>query len=176
MELGRVFGGKLFCLCLFVLFYFGFFFQLLRWVIILFLSLTSGWGFLVFRFCFVLFFLQNVPFPHHISRVRLIFFLSRRLVKFLLSFISVCLFAFILFCFVFSFYSFSFFLSFFLFFCFFFFYLLPKIPSPLDIKIWCALIVILLHKWWRTLRHGQFWIPVTCVQFSEKSHFNLKLH
>ena len=34
--------------CLFV------FFQLLRWVI-LFLSLTSGWGFLVFCFCFVLF-------------------------------------------------------------------------------------------------------------------------
>ena len=30
-----------------------------------FLSLTSGWGFLVFCFCFVLFFIQNVQFPHH---------------------------------------------------------------------------------------------------------------
>ena len=142
-----------------------FFFQLLRWMIILFLSLTSGWGFLVFCFCFVLFFLQNVPFPNHISRVRLIFFLSRRLVKFFrfLLFLFVCL---LLFCFV----------CFFFFFFPFFLFLLPKIPSPLDIKIWCALIVILLHKWWWILRHQQFWIPVTCVQFSEKSNFNLKLH
>ena len=44
--------------------------------------------------CFVLFFLQNVQFPHHISGVRLIFFfLSRRLVKF---------FAFFYFCFCFA--------------------------------------------------------------------------
>ena len=50
--------------------------------------------------------------------------------------------------------------------------LLPKILSPLDIK-WCALILILLQRWWWTLRHRQFWIP---VQFSEKSNFNLKLH
>ena len=93
-ELGRVELLATSCfvfVCLFV-------FQLPRWVIILFLSLTSGWGFLFFFFvclfcfvlfcfvflCFVLFFLQNVQFPHHISRVRLIFFffLSRRLVKF----------------------------------------------------------------------------------------------
>ena len=138
--------------CLFVL-------QLPRWVIILFLSLTSGWGFLFFffvLFCFVLFFLQSVRFPHHISRVRLIFFfffLSRRLVKFF-AFFHFCLF-FILFCFVFC----------FLFFCF-------RKFHPLDIK-WCALILILLHRWWWTLRHRQFWIPVQC---SEKSNSNLKLH
>ena len=141
--------------CLFV-------FQLPRWVIILFLSLTSGWGFLFFFFffffvfcfcflCFVLFFLQNVQFPHHISRVRLIFccccccccllFLSRRLVKF---------FAFFYFCYLLCFQKFH----------------------PIDIK-WCALILILLHRWWWTLRHRQFWIP---EQFSEKSNSNLKLH
>ena len=127
--------------CLFV-------FQLPRWVIILFLSLTSGWGFLVLfvfvlfccccccffffvLFCFVLFFLQNVQFPHHISRVRLIyifFFLSHRLVKFFcfLLFLFVCFF-FILFCFVFA----------------------SKNSTPFDIK-WCALFLILLHRWWWT--------------------------
>ena len=142
--------------CLFVCL----FFQLLKWVIILFLSLTSGWGFLVFCFCFVLFFLQNVPFPNHISRVRWIFFfLSRRLVKFF-TFFYFCLFV----CF------------YFVLFCFFLFFFLPKISSPLEIKICCPLIVIILHKWWWTLRHRQFWISVTCVQFSEKSNFNLKLH
>ena len=47
-----------------------------------------------------------------------------------------------------------------------------KNSTPLDIK-WCALILILLHRWWWTLRHRQFWIP---VQFSEKSNSNLKLH
>ena len=154
--------------CLFV-------FQLPRWVIILFLSLTSGWGFLVFvlfcfgflycflflfvclfvcLFCFVLFFLQNVQFPHHIYGVRLsffvfvlfcfvLFFLSRRLVKFF-AFFYFCLFVFILFCFV--------------LFCFCF-----KKFHPFDIK-WCALTLILLYRWWWTLRHRQFWIP---MQFSE---------
>ena len=105
--------------------------------------------FFVFCFlCFVLFFLQNVQFPHHISRVRLIFvfvfvfvFLSRRLVKF---------FAFFYFCYLLCFQKFH----------------------PLDIK-WCALILILLHRWWWTLRHRQFWI---LEQFSEKSNYNLKLH
>ena len=170
MELGRVFGGELFCLCLFVrlfvcLFVF-LFFQLLRWVIILFLSLTSGWGFLVFCFCSVLFFLQNVPFPHYISRVRLIFFSVSPVGKlFLLSFVSACLLAFILFCFVFSLFFFSFF-----FLCF------QKFHPPLKSKYGAPFFVILLHKWWWTLRHRQFWIPVTCLQFSEKSNFNLKLH
>ena len=86
-ELGQVFGSELFCFHLFVL-------QLPRWVIILFLSLTSGWGF-PFFFFFVLCFLQSVGFPHHISRVRLIFFFfffwSRRLVKFF-AFFHFCLF------------------------------------------------------------------------------------
>ena len=110
--------------------------------------------------CFALFFLQNVQFPHHISRVRLIFFffffffLSRRLVKFF-AFFYFCLFVFILFCFV--------------LFCFLFCF---QKFHPLDIK-WCALILILLHRWWWTLRHRQFWIS---VQFSEKSNSNLKLH
>ena len=57
--------------------------------------------------CFFFFFfsLQNVQFPHHISRVRLIFFfLSRRLVKFF-AFFYFCVFVFILFCFVFCFAS-----------------------------------------------------------------------
>ena len=157
-ELGRAFGDELFYFCLFVCL---FVFQLPRWVIILFLSLTTGWGFLVFVLffvfcfvfvcvcvCFVLFFLQNVQLPHHISRVRLIFvfvfvfvFLSRRLVKF---------FAFFCFCYLLCFQKFH----------------------PLDIK-WCALILVLLHRWWWTLRHRQFWIP---EQFSEKSNSNLKLH
>ena len=57
------------------------------------------WGCVCVCVCFVLFFLQNVQFPHHISRVRLIFFLSRRLVKFF-AFFYFCLFVFILFCFV----------------------------------------------------------------------------
>ena len=86
------------------------------------------------------------------------FFLSRRLVKFF-AFFHFCLF-FILFCFVFCFC-----------FCFFLFFCFRKF-HPLDIK-WCALILILLHRWWWTLRHRQFWIP---VQFSEKSNSNLKLH
>ena len=112
----------------FVLFFVLFFvFQLRRWVIILFLSHTSGWGFLVFFcFCFLLFFFQNVPFPHHISRVRLIFCLFlflfvwlvfvclfvclfRQLVKFfcLILFLFVCLFLItILFCFAFCFQKF----------------------------------------------------------------------
>ena len=81
------------------------------------------------------------------------FFLSRRLVKFF-AFFYFCLFVFILFCFV--------------LFCFLFCF---QKFHPLDIK-WCALI-ILLHRWWWTLRHRQFWIP---VQFSEKSNSNLKLH
>ena len=106
--------------CLFVCL----FLQLLKWVIILFLSLTSWRGFLVFCFCFVLFFIQNVPFPNHISRVRLIFFffffLSRRLVKF---------FTFFYFCLLVCFY--------FVLFCFFFFFLFPSknfIPLPLISK------------------------------------------
>ena len=138
--------------CLFV-------FQLPRWVIILFLSLTSGWGFLVFFFvflflflffcflCFVLFSFKMFNFPTIYLGSGWYFFcfcfvfLFRRLVKF---------FAFFYFCYL---------------LCF------QKL-HPLDIK-WCALILILLHRWWWTLRHRQFWIP---EQFSEKSNSNLKLH
>ena len=81
--------------------------------------------------CFVLFFLQNVQFPHHISRVRLIFF-------FFFFFVSPVgkVFCFLLFLFV------CFYL---ILFCFVFCSVLPKIPPPLDIK-WCALILILLHR------------------------------
>ena len=121
MELGRVFGGELFCLCLFVCF-----FQLLRWVIILFLSLTSGWGFLVFCFCVVCFSFKMFHFPTIYLESGWFFFSVSPVDKvFLLSFVSVCLFVcfyLVLFCFL-----FCFFVSFFLF-------LLPKIPSPLDIK------------------------------------------
>ena len=94
-ELGRVFGGELFVfVCLFV-------FQLPRWVIILFLSLTSGWGFLaffffLFLFCFFVlccFSFKMFDFPN-IYLGSGWFFFPRRLVKFLLSFISVCLFLF----------------------------------------------------------------------------------
>ena len=180
-ELGRVFGGELFCLfvtavvCLFVCF-----FQLPRWVIILFFK-SHKWVrfscfvcfcfvlfcfvlfcfvlfcFVLFCFCFVLFFLQNAQFPHHNLGSGWYFFLSRRLIKFF-AFFYFCLFVclyFILF-----------------FFFFFFFFFASKNSIPLDIK-WCALILILLHRWWWTLRHRQFWIT---VQFSEKSNSNLKLY
>ena len=81
-ELGRVFGGELFCFCLFV-------FQLPRWVIILLFSVTSGWGFLVFYFSpFKMF---NFP-TIYLGSGR--FFLSRRLVKFF-AFFYFCLFVFI---------------------------------------------------------------------------------
>ena len=136
--------------CLFV-------FQLPRWVIILFLSLTSGWGFLFFFFffffvcfvfclfcflfvcfvfclcfcccccccCFVLFFLQNVQFPHHICRVRLIFF-------FFVSPVGkvFCFLLFLFVCFYFILFYFIFVLFCFVLFCFVLF-LLPKIPPPL---------------------------------------------
>ena len=158
-ELGRAFGDELFCFCLFV-------FQLPRWVIILFLflSLTSEWGFLgflffVFCFCFFfcfcfLFFVFCVVFPSKCS-------ISPPYIKGQVD---------IFFCFCFCFFVspvskvFAFF-----YFC----YLLCfQKFHPLDIK-WCALILILLHRWWWTLRHRQFWIP---EQFSEKSNYNLKLH
>ena len=148
-ELGRVFGGELFCFCLFVCLFFNSW--VLRWVIILFFKSHKWVRFSCF--CFVLFFLQNVQFPNH-NLGSGWFFLSRRLIK-CFAFFYFCLFVclyFILFCFV--------------------LFLLPKIPSPLDIK-WCALILILLYRWWWTLRHRQFWIT---VQFSEKSNSNLKLH
>ena len=111
-ELGRSFWrriGLFLFVCLFV-------FQLPRWVIILVFKSHKWVRFSVsflflFLFCFMLFFLQNVQFPHHISRVRLIF-LSPRLVKFF-TFFYFCLFVFILFWFVFV------------------FFLLPKIPPPL---------------------------------------------
>ena len=134
-ELGQVFGGELFCFCLFVCFstpkvgdYFVF--KSHKWVrfssffLFLFLFCFVLFCFVLFfvfvcffvLFCVVLFFLQNVQFPHHISRVRLIFFfffffffLSRWLVKFF-AFFYFCLFVFILFCFV--------------------LFLLPKIPPP----------------------------------------------
>ena len=100
-ELGRVFGDELFCFCLFVCFstpkvgdYFVF--KSHKWVRFSFVCVCGGVCVCV---CFVLFFLQNVQFPHHISRARLIFFLSRRLVKFF-AFFYFCLFVFILFCFV----------------------------------------------------------------------------
>ena len=112
--------------CLFVCL----FFQLLRWMIILVLSLTSGWGFLVFLF---LFSLQNVQFPHHISRVRLIVVVvvvspvGKVVCLFFISVISVCLFVCILFCFI-LFVLFVF-VCLFVLFCL-FFVLLPKIPPP----------------------------------------------
>ena len=164
-ELGRAFGDELFCFCLFVCLFVCFptpkvgdyfVFKSHKWVrfsCFFFLFFVLFCSFFCFCFvscflCFVLFFLQNVQFPHHISRVRLIFvfvfvfvFLSRRLVKF---------FAFFYFCYLLCFQKFH----------------------PIDIK-WCALILILLHRWWWTLRHRQFWIP---EQFSEKSNSNLKLH
>ena len=142
-ELGQVFGGELFCLfvtavvCLFVCF-----FQLLRWVIILFFK-SHKWVrfscfcfcffffvfvfcFVLFCFCFVLSFLQNAQFPHHNLGSGwfffFFFFVSPVDKVFLLSFISVRLFVFILFCF-FCFVLFCFFLL--------FLFLLPKIPSPL---------------------------------------------
>ena len=86
-------------------------------------------------FCFVMFFLQNVPFPHHISRVRVdfFFFLSRRLVKFF-AFFYFCLFVcfyFVLFFLFLLFFSFS---SFF-FFCFQKFHppLISKYGAPLSL-------------------------------------------
>ena len=124
-ELGRGFGDDLFCL---------FVFQLPRWVIILFLCLTSGWGFpffvgvgvcvcvcvcvcFFFCFCFCIFFkMFNFPTIYLGSGwfffffFFFFFFLSCWLVKFF-AFFYFCLFVFILFCFV--------------------FVLLPKIPPPL---------------------------------------------
>ena len=156
MVVGSSFGSELFCFCLFVCFstpkvgdYFVF--KSHRWV-----RFCVCVGVCVFLFvCFVCLFcflccfsFKMFNFPTIISRVRLIFFFFFCLagwLSFLLSFISVCLF-FILFCFV--------------LFC----LLLPKIPPPLDIK-WCALILILLHRWWWTLRHQQFWIPVHMLLF-----------
>ena len=80
-----------------VLFLFVCFFQLLRWVIILFVK-SHKWVrfsfffffffFVLVLFCFVLFFLQNVQFPHHNLGSGwsffffFFFFLSRRLIKF----------------------------------------------------------------------------------------------
>ena len=125
-ELGRVFGGELFCFCLFVCF----FFQLLRWVIILFFKTHKWVRFSCFYcFCFVLFFLQDVQFPHHnLGSGWFFFFVSPvdKVFCFLL-FLFVCLSLFYsdLFCFVFC-------------FCF-------QKFHPLDIK-WCALILILLHR------------------------------
>ena len=155
--------------CLFVCF-----FQLLRWVIILFFK-SHKWVrfscflFFVFCFfvlfcfvlfcflfvCFILFFLQNVQFSHHNLGSGWFFFFF-----FFFWFVSPVdkVFCFLLFCFVFVLFCFVLFL-----FCFCF---------PLDIK-WCALILILLHRWWWTLRHRQFWIT---MQFSEKSNSNLKLY
>ena len=160
-ELGRAFGDKLFCFCLFVCFstpkvgdYFVFKSdKRVRFSIFLFL-------FLFFCFCFVLFLffvfcvlccfsfkMFNFPTIYLGSGwfffvfVFVFVFLSRRLVKF---------FAFFYFCYLLCFQKFH----------------------PLDIK-WWALILILLHRWWWTLRHRQFWIP---EQFSEKSNSNLKLH
>ena len=144
-ELGRVFGGRV-VLFLFV-YLFVCFFQLLRWVIILFFK-SHKWVrfscffvlfcFVLFLFCFVLFFLQNVQFPHHNLGSGwffffFFFFLSRRLIKF---------FAFFYFC---SFVCLYFILVFVLF-CFF---VASKNSVFLDIK-WCALILILLHRWWWT--------------------------
>ena len=53
-----------------------------------------------------------------------------------------------------------------------FFVLLPKLFHPPLISNGAPLS-LLLHRWWWTLRHRQFWIP---VQFSEKSNSNRKLH
>ena len=100
-ELGRVFDGELFCFCLFVCLFFNSW--VLRWVINLFFK-SHKWV----RFscsCFVLFFLQNVQFPHH-NLGSGWFFLSRRLIKFFTFFyfcLFVCLFVclyFILFYFI----------------------------------------------------------------------------
>ena len=165
-ELGRVFGGELFCLfvtavvCLFVCLFFptpkvGHYFA--------FLSLTSGWGFLVFFLFFVFFFVlfcfsfKMLNSPTIIWGQVDFFFVSPvdKVFCFLLFlFIRLSLFYSVLFCFVFVVFA-------------------SKNSIPLDIK-WCALILILLHRWWWwTLRHRQFWIT---VQFSEKSNSNLKLY
>ena len=62
-----------------------------------------GWG-CVGGVCFVLFFLQNGQFPHHISRVWLIFFFFVSPVGKVFCFLFVCFYL-ILFCFVFCFAS-----------------------------------------------------------------------
>ena len=164
-ELGRVFGCELFCFCLFVCFttpkvgdYFVF--KSHKWVRFVCFVLFCFVFFFFVLFCFVLFFLQSVRFSHHISWARLIFFSVSQVGK-VFCFLSF-LFVFILFCFV----------LFFVLFCVCGFFFASENSTPLDIK-WCALILILLHRWWWTLRHRKFWTP---VQFSEKSNSNLKLH
>ena len=121
--------------------------------------------FFVFVFCFVCLFyfffvlccfsfkMFDFPTIYLGSGWFFFLFLSRRLVKFF-AFFHFCLFVFILLYFIYL------------------FFFASKNSIPLDIK-WCALILILSHRWWWTLRHRQFWIP---VQFSEKSNSNLKLH
>ena len=123
-ELGRVFGGELFCFCLFVCCCCCCF-QLLRWVIILFFKSHKRVRFscfffvfvFVFLFCFVLFFLQNVQFPHHNLGSGWFFFFFC-LAGFLLSIISVFFFFFV------------FILFYSVLICFVFLFLLPKLPSP----------------------------------------------
>ena len=80
-----------------------------------------------------------------------------------LLFLFVCLFAFILFCFV--------------LFLFLFFFCLPKISHPPLISKYGAPLSLFYY----TNDGGHYVIDnfefhVTCVQFSEKSNFNLKLH
>ena len=155
-ELGRVFGCELFCFCLFVCF-------TTPKVGDYFVSKSHKWVRFSFFVCFVLccFSFKVFDFPTTYLGsgwfffliclvLFFVFFLSRRLVKFF-AFFRFCLFLF-------------YFVLFFVF--------ASENSTPLDIK-WCALILILLHKWWWTLRHRQFWTP---VQFSEKSNSNLKLH
>ena len=97
-ELGRVFAASCFVfVCLFVCLFVC---QLPRWVIILFLSLTSGWGFLFFSFfflflfvfCFILccFSFKKFDFP--------ITYLGSGWFFFFFFFLVFC---FVLFCFVF---------------------------------------------------------------------------
>ena len=124
MEVGSSFWRRVVlflfvCLLLLLLF----FFQLLRWVIILFFK-SHKWV----RFsCFFSFKMFNFP---TIIYGQVDFFLVPSVGK---------VFCFLLFLFV----CLSLFYS--VLFCFVFLFLLPKIPSPLDIKC-CALILILLHR------------------------------
>ena len=119
-ELGQVFGGELLCFCLLLLLlffstskvgdYFVFFLKSQNWVgEVFFVLVFCFFGFVLY--CFVLFFLQNVQFPHHnlgSGWFFFFFFLSRRFFAFFYICLFVCfflslfyfiLFYFILFCF-----------------------------------------------------------------------------
>ena len=128
-ELGRVFGGELFCFCLFV-------FQLPRWVIILFLSLTSGWGFLLCLFvCFCLFVFVLCCFSFKMFNFPTIYLGSGWYLFYLFIFIYLLFIYLFIYLFFVSpvgkVFCFLLFLFVFISFCFVLFcFLLPKIPTP----------------------------------------------